>query len=123
MLPWIALQNAADEPTEPVKGVAPGPVRAAEGPKPDWLRVRATYGPHYQRLRGLMRGLGLHTICEEAKCPNIYECWEEGHGHLPHPRQHLHPGVRLLQRADGQAHASWIWPSPPGWPTRWSRSG
>src|SRR6185436_10767396 len=45
-------------------------------PKPDWLKVRAPGSPGYQRLKGLMRTLDLHTVCEEARCPNIGECWE-----------------------------------------------
>jgi len=44
--------------------------------RPDWLRVRLPGGPNYQELKGLMRGLDLHTVCEEAHCPNIGECWE-----------------------------------------------
>ena len=44
--------------------------------KPEWLKVRATLGPNFLDLKELNRGLGLHTICEEARCPNIYECWE-----------------------------------------------
>jgi len=44
--------------------------------KPDWLKVRATQGPNYRDLKILKEGLSLHTICEEARCPNIYECWE-----------------------------------------------
>jgi lipoic acid synthetase len=44
--------------------------------RPDWLRVRLPGGPNYQELKGLMRGLELHTVCEEAHCPNIGECWE-----------------------------------------------
>jgi lipoic acid synthetase len=44
--------------------------------RPDWLRVRLPGGPNYQDLKGLMRGLDLHTVCEEAHCPNIGECWE-----------------------------------------------
>ena len=47
-------------------------------PKPDWLKVRAPGSPSYLRLKGLMRGLGLHTVCEEAQCPNIGECWNHG---------------------------------------------
>ena len=47
-------------------------------PKPDWLKVRAPGSPAYLRLKGLMRGLGLHTVCEEAQCPNIGECWSQG---------------------------------------------
>jgi lipoic acid synthetase len=45
--------------------------------KPPWIKVRATMGPEFTRLRGLVRGEGLHTVCEEAGCPNIYECWED----------------------------------------------
>ncbi|HEX2186531.1 MAG TPA: lipoyl synthase [Chloroflexota bacterium] len=44
--------------------------------KPDWLKVRATMGPNYLDLKALKQDLSLHTICEEAHCPNIYECWE-----------------------------------------------
>jgi lipoic acid synthetase len=45
--------------------------------RPEWLRVKARTGPNYSELKGLMRGLTLHTVCEEAACPNIYECWED----------------------------------------------
>jgi lipoic acid synthetase len=47
-------------------------------PKPDWLKVRAPGSPSYLRLKDIMRGLGLHTVCEEARCPNIGECWHHG---------------------------------------------
>ncbi len=47
-------------------------------PKPDWLKVRAPGSENYLRLRGLMRELKLHTVCEEAHCPNIGECWHHG---------------------------------------------
>jgi lipoic acid synthetase len=47
-------------------------------PKPDWLKVRAPGSENYLRLKSLMRGLGLHTVCEEANCPNIGECWHHG---------------------------------------------
>jgi lipoic acid synthetase len=47
-------------------------------PKPEWLKVRAPGSPNYLRLKGLMRELALHTVCEEARCPNIGECWHHG---------------------------------------------
>jgi lipoic acid synthetase len=47
-------------------------------PKPPWLKVRAPGSPNYLRLKTLMRDLGLHTVCEEARCPNIGECWHHG---------------------------------------------
>jgi lipoic acid synthetase len=51
---------------------------APRQPKPDWLKVRAPGSENYLRLKGLMRQLGLHTVCEEANCPNIGECWNHG---------------------------------------------
>src|SRR5690242_3866896 len=55
-------------------------VRNAETPierKPPWIRTRARTGPQYTELKALVRSGGLHTVCEEAGCPNIYECWED----------------------------------------------
>jgi lipoic acid synthetase len=46
--------------------------------KPSWLKVKAPGGQNYARLRHLMRELDLHTVCEEAHCPNVGECWEHG---------------------------------------------
>ena len=51
--------------------------RPAQPPKPPWLKVRAPGGPKYIRLKGLMREWNLHSVCEEAHCPNIGECWED----------------------------------------------
>ena len=48
------------------------------GGKPEWLKVRAPGSENYLRLKGLMRTLNLHTVCEEANCPNIGECWHHG---------------------------------------------
>src|SRR5829696_7845621 len=47
-------------------------------PKPSWLKVRAPGSPKYLELKALMSGLGLNTVCEEARCPNIGECWHHG---------------------------------------------
>jgi len=55
-------------------------VRNAETPierKPEWIKTRARMGPEYTELRQLVASEGLHTVCQEAGCPNIYECWEE----------------------------------------------
>ena len=68
---------------------APGPdgrkllrleVRNAETPierKPEWIKTRAKMGPAYTQLQTLVKGEGLHTVCQEAGCPNIFECWED----------------------------------------------
>ena len=55
-------------------------VRNAETPiekKPAWIKTRATMGPAYQQLQALVKSEGLHTVCQEAGCPNIFECWED----------------------------------------------
>ena len=54
--------------------------RNAETPierKPEWIKTRAHMGPEYTELKNLVRNESLHTVCEEAGCPNIYECWED----------------------------------------------
>lgn len=56
-----------------INGRLPG-----EPPRPEWMRVKARMDGDYLTLKKLMRGLSLHTVCEEANCPNIYECWGMG---------------------------------------------
>ncbi len=56
---------------------APGPGPSAPR-HPAWIKVRAPGGKRYEHLKGVLRGHGLHTVCEEAGCPNVGECW--GHG-------------------------------------------
>jgi lipoyl synthase len=54
--------------------------RNAETPierKPEWIKTRAHMGPEYTRLHSLVKSEGLHTVCQEAACPNIFECWED----------------------------------------------
>ena len=46
--------------------------------RPEWIKARAPMGPGYERLRTLMRELDLHTVCEEAHCPNVGDCWNRG---------------------------------------------
>jgi lipoic acid synthetase len=68
-------------PTAPLNFIRGRKKRADElprTPKPEWLKVRAPGSENYLRLKGIMRELGLHTVCEEANCPNIGECWHHG---------------------------------------------
>ena len=44
-------------------------------PKPDWIKIKLTTGDNYKEIKSMMRSKTLHTVCEEARCPNIYECW------------------------------------------------
>lgn len=72
----------AVHPTAPVEGrkMLRLEVRNAATPiekKPDWIKTRAKMGPEYTELRALVNEKSLHTVCQEAGCPNIYECWED----------------------------------------------
>ena len=74
-------------PTAPANGPAPDgrkllrlEVRNAQTPiekKPEWIKTRAKMGPQYRELQQLVKSEGLHTVCQEAGCPNIFECWED----------------------------------------------
>jgi lipoyl synthase len=61
-----------------IRGRKARPEALPKQPKPEWLKVRAPGSENYHRLKGLMRTLNLHTVCEEANCPNIGECWHHG---------------------------------------------
>src|SRR5438445_7159778 len=60
----------------PAPAAAPAPAPEGARRKPAWLKVQAPGGPNYVALKQLMRELRLHTVCEEAHCPNVGECWE-----------------------------------------------
>ena len=69
--PLVQLSRIPPTPSD-----APARVPSSAARKPLWLKVRAPGGQNYARIKGMMRELGLHTVCEEARCPNIGECWE-----------------------------------------------
>ncbi len=69
--PLVQLTLGTPAPPPPAAPAALPLVR-----KPAWLKVKAPGGDNYIRIKGMMRELGLHTVCEEARCPNIGECWE-----------------------------------------------
>jgi lipoic acid synthetase len=77
VLDTIRLKGAGNEaPRHPEKAHRPdSPI----GRKPDWIRVKAPGSPGYLETRAIVRAHGLHTVCEEAGCPNIGECWEKKH--------------------------------------------
>ena len=60
----------------PLVQIAPRPAASAPQRKPEWLKVKAPGGPNYGQVKRMMRELGLHTVCEEAHCPTVGECWE-----------------------------------------------
>src|SRR5664280_2752399 len=66
----------APRPRHPEKAHRPD---SAVPKKPDWIRVKAPVSPGYFQTQSIMRANGLHTVCEEAGCPNIGECWEKKH--------------------------------------------
>ena len=68
--PFHIISNSVPTP-------APGAIiDPASHPRPEWLRVKFFNGPNYQDLKRIMRTLGLNTVCESARCPNMGECWE-----------------------------------------------
>jgi lipoic acid synthetase len=70
------MDDISPRPRHPEKAHRPdNPIQR----KPDWIRVKAPNSPEYFETRDLMRGLKLHTVCEEAACPNIGECWKKKH--------------------------------------------
>lgn len=88
--PWPYYSTGYDargEPGGPVKwkymGIPAQLIQIDVGPpirqpKPSWLRAKAPVGENFHQLKKLARGLGLHTVCESAQCPNIGECWNHG---------------------------------------------
>src|SRR5262245_19700975 len=76
---------AAPSTSEPMEAVRPRHPEKLDRPdspiprKPEWIRVKAPTSPEYEQTRALMRRLKLNTVCEEAACPNIGECWKQKH--------------------------------------------
>src|SRR6188508_2426988 len=72
----VVLDHTAGKPRHPEKAHRPD---SAVLPKPDWIRVKAPVSKGYAATNAIVRENGLHTVCEEAGCPNIGECWEKKH--------------------------------------------
>lgn len=71
-------QPVSEQGAQPLRIMPRGaPAGVPAQKKPEWLKVRLNHGEHYLELKELMRGQELHTVCEEARCPNIYECWNQ----------------------------------------------
>ena len=80
--PWLASSRCSPRPApSPTTGRArddrDGRLGHAAPPHPDWIKARMPSGDNYHELKGLLRGLSLNTVCEEAHCPNIGECWDQ----------------------------------------------
>jgi lipoyl synthase len=71
-----SVHNSESE--KPLSDVVAAAAPSRFEPKPGWLRVRAPGGESYTHLKEMFRKLDLHTVCEEARCPNVGECWSEG---------------------------------------------
>lgn len=72
--------------------------------KPDWLRVRPPGGESYAHLKGLLRTLDLHTVCEEAHCPNVWECWGGGTATIMLLGDRCTRGCRFCAVTSGNPH-------------------
>jgi len=85
--PTQSLSSPSAHPADPAAPASPGgrkllrlEVRNAQTPiekKPPWIKTTAKMGPQYRELQELVKSEGLHTVCQEAACPNIFECWED----------------------------------------------
>jgi lipoic acid synthetase len=76
----MSTQTSAATPAPEGRKLLRIEARNAETPierKPEWIKTRAVMGPDYRELRSLVSSEGLHTVCQEAACPNIFECWED----------------------------------------------
>jgi lipoic acid synthetase len=72
----VPLVQLTRQPSAPSEGTGAPVAPVAPARKPSWLKVKAPGGQSYIKIQSMMRELGLHTVCEEARCPNIGECWE-----------------------------------------------
>src|SRR5437879_5130223 len=72
--------------------------------KPEWLRVRPPVGANYGGLKGLLRSLDLHTVCEEARCPNVAECWGGGTATIMLMGDTCTRGCRFCAVSSGNPH-------------------
>jgi len=72
---------------------------------PDWLRITLPTSDSFARTRNLLDELKLHTVCESAKCPNHWECWEKGTATFMIAGDRLHARLRLLRGVNGPAVA------------------
>src|SRR4051812_12952013 len=80
-LPVLDVHESGLHPNRPTQARPISPSVAKAIPslrKPDWLRIRPPGGEAYLQIKGLLRERGLHTVCEEAHCPNVAECWSSG---------------------------------------------
>src|SRR6478735_1684391 len=77
-LPVLDVPLAAQG-VEPARPISPSRAREILAQrKPEWLKIRPPAGENYLHIKGLLRERGLHTVCEEAHCPNVSECWASG---------------------------------------------
>ena len=74
--------------------------------KPDWIRVKAPTSEGYKRTRDIMRDNKLVTVCEEAGCPNVGECWTQGHATMMIMGGNLHTRMHFLQCSDREARCA-----------------
>ena len=65
--------------------------------KPSWLKVRPPYSNECRNIRSTLAGLQLHTVCQEAACPNMAECFASWHGNISHYGQYMHARLFVLQ--------------------------
>ena len=102
--PDAGSPRAVAEPISIAMGGGPfGPAADGTVPlrrHPDWIKARMPSGDNYHDLKGLLRGLNLNTVCEEARCPNIGDCWDQRTATVMILGDVVHPCLRLLRDQD-----------------------
>ena len=89
--------------------------------KPSWIKTTARMGPEYRELQQLVKSEGLHTVCQEAGCPNIFECWEDREATFLIGGDSVHPALRLLPDRHREARRLSTPASRSGLPSRCRR--
>jgi lipoic acid synthetase len=105
----IVIDNLSGEPEKPQKPRHPEKQNRPESAvlrKPSWIRAKAPGSAAYAETRAIVKEHNLVTVCEEAACPNIGECWEQKHATFHDYGRDLHPRLCFLQCGDRCAAAA-----------------
>ena len=89
--------------------------------KPEWIRVKAPVSKGFNETRDIVRSKNLHTVCEEAACPNIGECWDKKHATMMIMGDTCTRACAFLQRQDGPALGARPGRAAPTWRKPWRR--
>ena len=102
----VVIDNLSGEPKRPRHPEKKNRPDSEVLRKPAWIRAKAPGSAAYAETRAIVKENNLVTVCEEAACPNIGECWEQKHATFMIMGENLHPSLRFLQCRDRRASAA-----------------